>query len=114
MVYTDRSTIAQAARLTLKSKAEEQNVHNQTVKEPTSYGLPPVALEVMRDRILHSDLLTWIEPNTWTSAMWINYAGYSAEVRASNRRNQNSIIARRIDPDNHWFDVSTRVIKFQV
>ena len=92
-----------------ESKAEEQNVLNQTVKEPTSYGLPPVALEMKAGQIsLHSDLLLHgSEPNTSDRRRCgLTMRFIPPEVRASNRRNQNSIIVRGIDSDNHWFAAS--------
>ena len=92
-----------------KTQFTENDNFNQTVKEPTSYGLPPVALEMKAGQIsLHSDLLLHgSEPNTSDRRRCgLTMRFIPPEVRALNRRNQNSIIARGIAPDNHWFAAS--------
>ena len=91
------------------SKAEEQNVLNQTVKKPVNYGLSPVALEMKAGQIsLHSDLLLHgSEPNTSDRRRCgLTMRFIPPEVRALNRWNQDSIVARGIDPDDHWFAAS--------
>ena len=89
------------------STAEENNVLHQTVHNPEKYGDPPVAIELKAGQMsLHSDwLLHGSEPNFSTRrrcGLALRYL--SADVRAYNGWNLNSVVCRGSEPTGHWAD----------
>ena len=88
-----------------KSDAEEQNVLNQTVRNPEQYGDPPVAIELKAGQMsLHSDwILHGSEPNFSTRRRCgLAMRFLSADVRAYNGWNVHSIVCRGSEPTGHW------------
>ena len=88
-----------------ESDEEEQNVLNQTVRDPEQYGDPPVSLNLRAGQIsLHSDwLLHGSEPNVSDRRRCGFAMRYlSSDVRAFEGWNENSIICRGSDPSGHW------------
>ena len=94
------------AQLTFRnSTATENNVLVQTVDNAADYGDPPVALEMRAGRIsLHSDwILHGSEPNGSNRrrcGLAMRYL--SADVRAYDGWNANSVWCRCTDPTGHW------------
>ena len=94
------------AQLTFRdSTATENNVLAQTVDNAADYGDPPVALEMRAGQIsLHSDwILHGSEPNGSNRrrcGLAMRYL--SADVRAYDGWNANSIWCRGTDPTGHW------------
>lgn len=88
-----------------ESTSEENNVLNQTVKNPEQYGDEPVALELKAGQMsLHSD---WVlhgsdvnRSNRRRCGLAMRYL--SSDVRAYNGWNKNSIVCRGEDPSGHW------------
>ncbi|MEM7538759.1 MAG: phytanoyl-CoA dioxygenase family protein [Chloroflexota bacterium] len=88
-----------------RSSEEEQNVLNQTVKNPEDYGDSPVAFELKAGQIsLHSDwLLHGSEPNNSNRrrcGLALRYL--SSDVRAYNGWNAHSVVCRGSEPTGHW------------
>ncbi len=94
------------AQLTFRdSTATENNVLVQTVDNAADYGEPPVALEMRAGQIsLHSDwILHGSEPNRSDRrrcGLAMRYL--SADVRAYDGWNANSVWCRGTDPTGHW------------
>ena len=87
------------------SAADENNVLGQTVDNPADCGEPPVALGTRAGQIsLHSDwILHGSEPNRSNRrrcGLAMRYL--SADVRAYNGWNANSIWCRGTDAGGHW------------
>ncbi|MEM7408581.1 MAG: phytanoyl-CoA dioxygenase family protein [Pseudomonadota bacterium] len=90
-----------------ESGDDENNVLNQTVDNPLDYGEQPVSLELRAGQIsLHSDwILHASEVNQSTRrrcGLAMRYL--SADVRAFDGWNSNSIVCRGADPSGHWVD----------
>jgi len=88
-----------------ESSATENNVLNQTVRNPEQYGDPPVAFELKAGQIsLHSDwLLHGSEPNLSNRrrcGLALRYL--SSDVRAYNGWNEHSVVCRGSEPTGHW------------
>ena len=94
------------AQLTFQdSTAAENNVLVQTVDNAADYGDPPVALEMWAGQIsLHSDwILHGSEPNRSNRRRCGLATRYlSADVRAYDGWNANSIWCRGTDAGDHW------------
>ena len=94
------------AQITFRdSTATENNVLVQTVDNAADYGDPPVALEMQAGQIsLHSDwILHGSEPNRSNRrrcGLAMRYL--SADVRAYDGWNANSIWCRGTDAGGHW------------
>ena len=87
------------------STATENNVLVQTVDNAADYGDPPVALEMRAGQIsLHSDwILHGSEPNQSNRRRFGLAMRYlSADVRAYDGWNANSIWCRGTDAGGHW------------
>ena len=88
-----------------ESTPEEQNVLNQTVPNPEDYGDSPISLELAAgEASLHSD---WILHSSEANESSRRRCGLamrflSADVRAYNGWNGNSVICRGTDPSGHW------------
>ena len=87
------------------STANENNVLNQTVRDPTAHGDAPVSLELKAGQIsLHSDwILHGSEPNnsdTRRCGLALRYL--SSDVRAFKGWNAHSVVCRGIDGSGHW------------
>ena len=87
------------------STTAEKNVLGQTVRDPTSHGDAPVALELKAGQIsLHSDwILHGSEPNTSDArrcGLALRYL--SSDVRAFNGWNAHSVVCRGVDRSGHW------------
>jgi len=88
-----------------QSTAAENNVLNQTVRTPESYGEAPVSLELKAGQMsLHSDLLLHgSEPNlSARRRCGLTMRFVAPEVRELKGWRRNSIIARGSDPSGHW------------
>lgn len=88
-----------------ESSAEEQNVLNQTVRNPEDYGDLPVAFELKAGQIsLHTDwLLHGSEPNNSNRRRCgLAMRFLSSDVRAFNGWNAHSIVCRGSEPTGHW------------
>ena len=88
-----------------ESRAEENNVLNQTAVGPLDYGDAPVLLALRAGQIsLHTDLLLHgSEPNTSNRrrcGLTMRYV--PADVRALNGWNGNAVICRGADAAGHW------------
>ena len=91
-----------------RSTAEEKNVLNQTVHDPTQYGDAPVAFEMKAGQLsLHSDLLLHgSKPNTSTRRRCgLTMRFVPPDVHAANNWNQRAVIARGTDPSDHWVHI---------
>ena len=87
------------------SAATENNVLNQTVRDPTAHGDAPVALELKAGQIsLHSDwILHGSEPNTSdTRRCGLALRYLSSDVRAFKGWNAHSVVCRGVDGSGHW------------
>ena len=87
------------------STAAENNVLFQTVDDAAGYGDPPVALELRAGQIsLHSDwILHGSEPNrSGRRRCGLAMRYLSADVRAYDGWNANSVWCRGADPTGHW------------
>ena len=88
-----------------ESTSEENNVLNQSVRTPESYGDKPVAFEMKAGQMsLHSDLLLHgSEPNLSNRRRCgLTMRFVSPEVRELKGWRRNTIIARGSDPSGHW------------
>ena len=88
-----------------KSAAEEENVLNQTVAAPESYGRPPVPFVMKAGQIsLHTDLLLHgSEPNrSARRRCGLTMRFVPPDVRALTGWNGNAVICRGTDPEGHW------------
>ena len=88
-----------------ESTSEENNVLNQSVRTPESYGDRPVAFEMKAGQMsLHSDLLLHgSEPNLSNRRRCgLTMRFVSPEVRELKGWRRNAIIARGSDPSGHW------------
>ncbi len=88
-----------------RSAAEENNVLNQSVRTPESYGDAPVAFELKAGQMsLHADLLLHgSEPNLSNRRRCgLTMRFVSPDVRELKGWRRNSIIARGSDPSGHW------------
>jgi hypothetical protein len=88
-----------------ESTSGENNVLNQTVENPESYGDQPVSLELRAGQMsLHSDwLLHGSEMNrSDRRRCGLSMRYLSSDVRAFNGWNENSIVCRGVEPTGHW------------
>ena len=88
-----------------ESTSAENNVLNQSVRSPESYGDKPVAFEMKAGQMsLHSDLLLHgSEPNLSNRRRCgLTMRFVSPEVRELKGWRRNTIIARGSDPSGHW------------
>lgn len=88
-----------------RSTVAENNVLNQSVRTPESYGDAPVAFELKAGQMsLHADLLLHgSEPNLSTRRRCgLTLRFVSPDVRELKGWRRNSIIARGSDPSGHW------------
>ncbi len=88
-----------------RSAEEENNVLNQSVRTPESYGGTPVAFELKAGQMsLHADLLLHgSEPNHSTRRRCgFTMRFVSPDVRELKGWRRNSIIARGSDLSGHW------------
>ena len=88
-----------------ESSAEENNVLNQTVRNPEQYGDAPVAFELKAGQMsLHTDwILHGSEPNSSTRRRCgLAMRFLSSDVRAFNGWNAHSIVCRGSEPTGHW------------
>ena len=88
-----------------QSRAEENNVLNQTVVDPLDYGGEPVLLALRAGQMsLHTDLLLHgSEPNASNRRRCgLTLRFVPAEVRALNGWNGNAVVCRGIDAEGHW------------
>ena len=88
-----------------QSRAEENNVLNQTVVDPLDYGEEPVLLALRAGQMsLHTDLLLHgPEPNASNRRRCgLTLRFVPAEVRALNGWNGNAVVCRGIDAEGHW------------
>ncbi len=88
-----------------ESRAEENNVLNQTAVDPLQYGDAPVLLALRAGQIsLHTDLLLHgSEPNTSNRRRCgLTMRFVPAEVRALNGWNGNAVVCRGTDEEGHW------------
>jgi non-heme Fe2+,alpha-ketoglutarate-dependent halogenase len=89
----------------VESAEDENNVLNQTVRDPQSHGEAPVALVLDAGQMsLHSD---WILHGSEVNHSNRRRCGLamrflSADVRAFNGWNQHSIVCRGVEPSGHW------------
>ena len=88
-----------------ESEAAENNVLYQTVTDAEEHGDPPVTIALKAGQMsLHTDwLLHGSEPNRSSRRRCgLTMRFVSADVRALEGWNANSIICRGSDPDDHW------------
>ena len=88
-----------------QSRAEENNVLNQTVVDPLDYGETPVLLAMRAGQMsLHTDLLLHgSEPNASNRRRCgLTMRFVPAEVRALNGWNGNAVVCRGTDAEGHW------------
>jgi ectoine hydroxylase-related dioxygenase (phytanoyl-CoA dioxygenase family) len=89
----------------VESAEDENNVLNQTVRDPQSHGEAAVALVLKAGQMsLHSD---WILHGSEVNHSNRRRCGLamrflSADVRAFNGWNQHSIVCRGVEPSGHW------------
>jgi non-heme Fe2+,alpha-ketoglutarate-dependent halogenase len=87
------------------STEEENNVLNQTVRDPLEHGSAPVSLELNAGQMsLHSD---WILHSSDVNQSSRRRCGLamrylSSDVRAFNGWNEHSVICRGNEPTGHW------------
>ena len=87
------------------SLPDENNVLNQTVKEPAKWGDEPHTLELKAGEMsLHSDwLLHGSDPNhSDRRRCGLAMRFLTGEVRAYDGWNEHSVICRGVEPTGHW------------
>ncbi|MFT5445590.1 MAG: non-heme Fe2+,alpha-ketoglutarate-dependent halogenase [Gammaproteobacteria bacterium] len=88
-----------------ESTAQENNVLNQTVRDPQAHGEAPVALILNAGQMsLHSD---WTlhgsevnQSNRRRCGLAMRFL--SSDVRAFNGWNEHSVVCRGVEPTGHW------------
>ncbi len=88
-----------------ESNPDERNVLNQTIRNAEQYGGPPESIALKAGQMsLHTDwVLHCSEPNRSTRRRCsLAMRFVSADVRASEGWNRDTIICRGSDPSGHW------------